>query len=418
MLIPALLVAAQGFAQWTLKECYEKAEANYPLIRQYGLLEQTKGYTLENIATNYLPKFTLGSQATYQSDVTTLPVDFKALGIPVDIPSVSKGQYKVVADVSQAIWDGGQTAAQRSIAKAANEVEKKRTDVSLYAVREKVRQLFFGILAVNERLKILDLKEADLHSNQSVLEALLKNGTAMQSDLDRIRIARLQLEQSRTEQAETQKAFCRALSLFIRQEVSGPEALVKPSPAMLPQKEGLVSRPELRLFEAQTLLIEKHSGAITARLRPVVSLFAQGGYGRPGLNMLEESAGFFALGGLRLSWNFGNFYTRKNEQRILQSNIRSIDLQRETFLLNTQLQLTQDQAEVEKNRRLLLRDEEIVGLRERIKQAGESKYKNGVYTLHELLQDINAEEEARQTKALHEIQYLLHIHNYLHTEGE
>jgi outer membrane protein TolC len=415
ILILTLLAPAPGFTQLTLEDCYEKARMNYPLIRQYDLLEQTERYSLDNISRNYLPRFTLGGQATYQSDVTTLPIDLKSLGIPVDIPTVSKEQYKAVADVNQVIWDGGQTASQRHIARAASEVEKKRTDVSLYAVREKVRQLFFGILAVNERLKILDLKEKDIRANQETAEALLRNGTATQADLDLIRIALLMLGQTRTEQTETQTACCRALSLFIGQEVSSPEVLVKPTDGVL--TAGVVSRPEIRLFEAQTALLGKQSDAITARSRPALSLFAQGGYGRPGLNMLEDNAGFFALGGLRLTWNFGHLYTQKNERRILQSNIQAVDLQRETFLFNTHLQLTQEQAEIEKNRKLLLKDDEIVALRRRIRQAGESKYKNGVYMLHELIRDINAEEEARQTKALHEIQYLLHIHNYLHTEG-
>jgi outer membrane protein TolC len=410
-----LWVSLPVFAQVTLEDCYEKARENYPLIRQYHLLEQTERYSLANIAGNYLPRVTLGGQATYQSDVTTLPLDLETLGIPIHIPTVSKDQYKATVDINQSIWDGGQTLSQRNITKAASEVEKNRTHVSLYAVREKVRQLFFGILAVNERLKILDLKENDLLSNQKTVASLFRNGTATQSDLDQIRIALLQLEQARTEQTETKTAFCRALSLFIGQDVSGPVVWVKPLAEVLPSPA--VSRPELLLFEAQTALFEKQSGAITARSRPVVSLFAQGGYGRPGLNMLKDASDFFALGGVRMTWIFSHLYTQKNERRILQSNIDGIALQRETFLFHTHLQLTQEQAEIEKSRKLLVKDDEIIALRERIKQASESKYQNGVYPLHELIRDINAEEEARQTKALHEIQYLLHVHTYLHTKG-
>ncbi|MDR2139452.1 MAG: transporter, partial [Tannerella sp.] len=84
---------------------------------------------------------------------------------------------------------------------------------------------------------------------------------------------------------------------------------------------------------------------------------------------------------------------------------------------NTDLQLTHEQSEIEKSRKLLRKDDEIIALRKRVKQAGESKYKNGVYPLHELIRDIHAEEEARQTKALHEIQYLLHIYTYKHRKG-
>ncbi|MDR2058043.1 MAG: TolC family protein [Dysgonamonadaceae bacterium] len=413
--ILTFFASISGFAQLTLDDCYAKARANYPLIRQYDLLEQTERYSLANIAKSYLPRVTLNGQASYQSDITALPIDLKSLGIPVDIPTVSNDQYKAAIDVNQLLWDGGQTNSQRTLVKAANEVEKCRTDVSMYAVEEKVCQLFFGILAMNERLKILDLKEKDVLSNKKTVESLLKNGTATQSDLDQINVAQLQIEQTRTEHSETKLAFCRALSLFIREDVHDNTVLVKPTSDFA--SSGAVFRPELTLFDAQITLLAKQSGAITAKNRPVVSLFAQGGYGRPGLNMLKDEFDFFAIGGLRLTWNFGNLYTQKNERHILQSNINAIALQRETFLFITNLQLTQEQSEIEKSRKLLLKDDEIVTLRECVKQAGESKYRNGIYQMSELIRDINAEEEARQTKALHEIQYLLNIHNYRHTKG-
>jgi outer membrane protein TolC len=415
ILILALFASVSGSAQLTLEDCYAKARENYPLIRQYDLLEQSERYSLANIAKNYLPRVTLNGQASYQSDVTTLPIDLKSLGIPADIPSVSNDQYRAAVDVSQMLWDGGQTRAQQNVAKAASEVEKKRTNVSLYDVEARVCQLFFGILAMDERLKILDLKEEDLVSNRKTVESLLKNGTATQSDLDQIDVALLQLEQARIEQTETKLASRRMLALFIREDVSDATLLVKPA-SDFASGSGIF-RPELTLFDAQTALLAKQYEALTARNRPVVSLFAQGGYGRPGLNMLKDDFDFFAVGGVRLTWNFSHLYTQKNERRIVQSNIDAVALQRETFLFNTDLQLTHEQSEIEKSRKLLRKDDEIIALRKRVKQAGESKYKNGVYPLHELIRDIHAEEEARQTKALHEIQYLLHIYTYKHRKG-
>jgi outer membrane protein TolC len=415
LLLLSLLATASVFAQLTLEACYAKARANYPLIRQYDLLDRAERYSLENIARNYLPHATLNGQASYRSDVTTLPIDWQSLGIPLEIPAVSKDQYRAEIEIRQTLWDGGQTAAQRSIAKAAGEVERKRTDVSLYAVEEKVCQLFFGILMMNERLKILDLKEKDLTSNKATVASLLKNGSATQSDLDQIQVALLQLEQTRTEQSETKLALCRMLSLFVHEDLSVNTAPVKPDSRL--SSAPAVHRPELALLEAQESLLEKHYRSITAKNRPLFGLFAQGGYGRPGLNLLRDDFDFFALAGVQLTWNFGNLYTQKNERRILQSNIHSIALQRETLLFNIDLQLTQAHSEIEKTRKLLLRDDEIIALRERLKQTGESKYKNGVYRLHELIRDIQAEEEARQTKALHEIQYLHSVHRYNREKG-
>lgn len=416
ILIISLFACTPGFAQLNLEECHEKARANYPLINQYGLIEKAEQYSLENIAKNYLPQFSLNGQATYQSDVTKIPIDFASMGLPVDIPELDKDQYRATIDLNQVIWDGGNTSAQKKITKASTEIEKKKVDVSLYAIEEKVTQLYFGILAISENLKVLDLKEKDILTNKETIESMLKNGTAMQSDLDQINVELLNMEQFRTEQRWMKKAYCKMLSLFIHEDVSENVNLPKPIDDYSYTSE--ILRPELSLYDSQIALFNAQNSAVTAKNMPKFSLFAQGGYGRPGLNMLNNDFEFFALGGVRLSWNFGNLYTKKNEKRLLNTNISSVDVQRETFLFNTNLQLTEKQSEIEKCKQLLTKDDEIIALRNRVKIASESKYKNGVYQTQELIRDINAEELARQTKVLHEIQYLLSIQNYKHAQGK
>lgn len=411
----SLYACSSGFAQLNIDECCIKARANYPLINQYGLIEKTEQYSLENIAKNYLPQFSLNGQATYQSEVTSIPIDFQSLGLPIEIPELSKDQYKVTIDVNQLIWDGGNISSQKKITKASNEIERKKIDVNLYAVDEKVIQLYFGILAINEKLKVYDLKEQDINSNKKTVESMFRNGTAMQSDLDQINVELLNLDQSRTEQVWLKKAYCNMLSLFINEEVTETTVLEKPSDIFLFSNE--ITRPELSLYDSQTTLYDAQSSSISAKNNPKISLFAQGGYGRPGLNMLNDDFDFFAAGGIKLTWNFGNFYTKKNEKKLLEVNKSNVAVQREAFLFNTELQLTQEQAEIAKYRDLLSKDDDIIELRSRIKQASESKFRNGVYQTNELIRDINAEEQARQSKALHEIQYLFSIHNYKYTRG-
>lgn len=415
ILIISLFSYSSGFAQLTIDVCYEKARANYPLINQYDLIEMSEQYSLENISKNYLPQLTFNGQATYQSDVTKIPIDFKSLGLDVDIPELSKDQYKATIDLNQIIWDGGNTSSQKKITKASSEIERKKVDVSLYAIEEKVTQLYFGILAINEKLKVLDLKEADILSNKETIESMYKNGTAMQSDLDQINVELLNLEQSRTEQFWMKNAYCKMLSLFIHEEVSENTTLYKTSDQYSLSTN--ITRPELSLYDSQISLYDAQNSAVNAKNRPRLSLYAQGGYGRPGFDMLEDEFKLFGIGGVKLSWNIGNLYTKKNEKRILKTNINNIEVQRSTFLFNTDLQLTQELAEIEKCKQLLSKDDGIIDLRNRVKKASESKFKNGVYQTNELIRDINAEEQARQSKALHEIQYLLNIHNYKHTRG-
>ena len=171
------------------------------------------------------------------------------------------------------------------------------------------------------------------------------------------------------------------------------------------------------MYEKQNLLYESQESTIKAKNMPKFSLFAQGGFGRPGLNMLNSDFRTYAVGGVRLSWNIGNLYTKKNEYRLIRNEMNSLETQKETFLFNTNVQLTQIQNEIVKYKMLMVKDKEIIQLRNRVKIAGESKYKNGIYQMNDLIQDINAENKARVTQSLHEMQFLQSIYNYKYTQG-
>lgn len=399
----------------TLEECKEMAVENYPLINQYGLIDMAEKYTLENITKNYLPQFGINAQATYQSDVTKLPFDVSSFPVPIDIPSMSKDQYKAAIEASQLIWDGGVSGSQKKITKANNNVERQSINVSLYSVKEKINQLYFGILSIDEQLKILDLTEKNLQVNREVAQSMFDNGVVMQSDLDLIDVELLDLEQKRIEQISLRKASLEMLSLFIHQQLN--ENVILQKPQEISHLNNDIERPELELYTSQITRYKAEESSVNAKNMLRLNLFAQGGYGRPGLNMLEDKFKFFAIGGIKLSWNFGNLYTRKNEKRLIENSINNVAVQRDVFLFNTNIQLTKEQAEIQKMRKLMEKDNEIIRLRNRVKVASESKYKNGVYQTNELIRDINAEAIAHQSKALHEIQYLINIYNYKHIQG-
>lgn len=406
-----------GQTSLTLEESQQLAVDNYPLIKQYRLIELSERYTLSNIAKNYLPQFGLNAQATYQSDVTKLPIDeIPAPGGAIKIPIQNKDQYKAVIEASQLIWDGGATASQRKITEANTELEKQNVEVNLYAVKERVNQLYFSILSIDEQIKILDLTGKNLLENRKIAQSMFNNGVAGQSDLDLIDVELLNLEQRRIEQKSLRQASVKMLGLFIHRHLEENTVLQRPQETFT--VNGDVLRPELRLFSSRISMLNAQINALNARNMPRLNLFVQGGYGRPGLNMLENEFRPFAMGGVRLTWNFGSLYTKRNEKRLLENSISSIDVQRETFLFGTTVQLTQEQAEIQKTKDLLAKDDDIIRLRNRVKTAGESKYKNGVYQMNELIHDINAAAIAQQSKALHEIQCLMNICKYKYIKGE
>ena len=403
------LTIGQAHAQ-TIDECRRLARENYPLIQRYGLIERSESYTLANASRGYLPQVSFMAQATYQSDVTEVPLN--DLPLPIAIDPLTKDQYKAVVDVSQTIWDGGVIGKQRKIARASAEVEQKQVDADLYTINRRVNNLFFGILLFNEQIKQNALMMGELQRSYDEVSAYIANGIANQSDLDAVKVNQLSIKQRQTELETTRKAYCDMLAYFTGADVNA-ETLRKPIASSSVSQE--INRPELALMDAQFKQLETQKSLLTAKNLPKLGAFFQGGYGKPGLNMLKNEFDLYYIVGARLTWNFSGLYTQKNERRVLAVNQSAIQTQRETFLFNTGMELTQQNSEVDKLRKLMADDEEIIRLRYSIRKTSEVKVANGTLTVTDMLSDLTAEDQARQNKALHEIQLLMSIYEIKNT---
>ena len=413
----ALMLGSPVFAQLSIEECYSKAQANYPLIRQYGLIEKTKEYNLQNAARGYLPQITVSAQATYQSDVTKLPFNAADLGLSgIEIPTVSQDQYKATLDVNQTIWDGGAIRSQRQTLRAEADVEQKNLDVSLYAVNERVNQVYFGILLADAQIRQNQLLQKELERNCHQVETYIDNGVANQSDLDAIRVELLKAKQSEVQLRHTRNAYLTMLGQLIGEKIDEGEELQKPE-VLLPLSMDN-NRPELALYDAQIRHLEAQQNRITAGLMPRLGLFVTGGYGKPGLNMLENSFKAYYLAGVKLTWNIGGFYTQRNDREKIRTNIRSVETQRDAFLFNTELEVTQRNAIIGKYRDQLKYDDEIIRLQRSVREASEVKMANGTLSGTELTRDIHAEQAAVLDKIFHEMQLLSEIYNLKYAINE
>jgi outer membrane protein TolC len=401
-----ILLHPIAFAQLTLEEIQRKARENYPLVQQYELVEKTKEYDLSNANKGYLPQLLLSGKASYQSDVTEIPVTIPG----IDISPLSKDQYQVVLELNQKLWDGGETRARKEIIKQGSEVEKQRIEVELYSLRERVNQLFFGAILLEEHVKLNLLLQDELENNYNKVKALTRNGMANQADIDAIRVEQLKSEQRNTELSAALDAYKQMLSLFIGEEITPETGLIKPEIA-LADFHYTNNRAELRLFDAQNQLYDNTRRSIHSVSLPKIGLFAQGGYGNPGLNMLKDSFQPYFIGGLRLTWNISGLYTRDNNLKQLDVNKQKTDVQRNTFLFNSNLQISQQQNEIKKMQQVIVSDDEIIQLRKKIKEATRIKMENGIASATDLVREINAENMAIQEKTVHEIQLLINIEN-------
>lgn len=400
------LAATLAHAQLTLEKCQRQAQSNYPLVRQYGLIEKVREYDLANAGKGYLPQFSLSGKATYQSDITQLPVTIPG----VDIKTAPKDQYQVMLELQQTLWDGGDIRNKKRLTRAASEVELEKQNVDMYALNDRVNQLFFGILLLDEQLEQNRLLQDDLGRTYQQVSDYMDNGIATQSDLDAVSVERLNTRQQRVELEMSRQAYMYMLAAFIGKELSPETVLTKP----VVEAAGYVGsgenyRPELRWFDAQGKRLDIQEETLKTRLMPRFGLFAQGAYGNPGLNMLKDEFSAYYMAGVRMSWNFGSLYTLKNDRRQIGNTRRQIETNRDVFLFNTRLQATQQDANVLSMRKQMADDDEIIRLRTNIRRAAEAKVENGTMTVTDMLREITAESMAKQAKALHEVQLLMSI---------
>lgn len=410
-LIPFIVFAesmAQGASQLSLHEAHELAIKQYPLTKQRELIFKTTEYTIQNIEKGYWPQVNLNAQATYQSEVTQLPIQMPG------VKPLSKDQYKAYADVNQLIYDGGAIKQQKELQMANAAIEQTKLESSLYQLKERINQLFFGILLIDEQIKQNNLLVSDIQIGLKKVEALIANGTALKSNGDVLHADLLRNTQRLIELRNGKKAYANMLSLFIGKEISATTTFTQPQP-VVPITP--INRIELQTYAAQGKALDVQNRLLTSRTLPKVSLFLQSGAGRPALNMLSNSFEGYYIGGLKLSWSPSIFYTLKKERELLSLSRSSIEVQKETFLFNTNLTLGQQETELEKYQELLQTDEEIIKLRVRIKAAAVAQLENGVINSNDYLREVNAENQARQNKAIHQLQLLLTQYTKLTTSG-
>ncbi len=408
MMLP-LMVTAQ-----TLEECQQAAERNYPLIRQYGLIEKTTELTVANIQKGWLPQVSASAQATYQSDVVAFPEQMQAVyqQMGLNMKGLTKDQYRVGIDVSQTIYDGGAISSQKAVAREQGKVQAAQNEVNIYNVRKRVNEMYFSLLMLDEQIRLNhDLQEL-FNGNEQKLGSMVKRGTAAESDLQNVKAERLNVVQQATSLESQKRMLQRMLSAFCGIEVTHAEKPVLS--AAVPQHQ-TVLRPEMQLFDAQLNLANAQEKALNSAMMPKLGLFAQGFYGYPGLNMFEDMMrrnwSLNGIIGARLTWNIGALYTRKNDKAKLQLQRDLTETNREVFLFNNNLEQIQQNEDITRFQKLMADDEEIITLRSAVRKAAESKLAHGIIDVNDLVREINAENAARVQQSMHEIEMLKQIYD-------
>lgn len=413
VLVMFLMCLAAPIAAVTLKECVRLAEANYPLVSKYKLLEQTNEVELSDINKGWLPGITVYGQATIQNEVPSFPDALRDVmsKLGQDFNGLSPFQYKAGVDVQQTIWDGGMSKAARQTQRASTEVQQNALGVELYSVRQRVEDLYFGILLIDEQIAQSELTLKQLQSNRDKLAAMLRSGVAMQSDVDQVEAQILTVSQQIAQALSTAESYRQVLALFTGLDLVG-QTMEKPSAEMPANMEP--ERPEQDLFDARIRLGEAQRAAVSASLMPKAGFFAQAYYGYPRIDyfqsMRDRTPGFSVMAGIKIQWEIGAFYTRRNKLAQIDLDKAQTEADRETFLFNNRLTAASQTGDIDAIRRVMADDERIVQLRRNVRRAAESQLENGVIDTFTLITKITDENRAEMTARYHEIELLKKIH--------
>lgn len=401
-------------AQITIEQCVEKAMENYPEIRKYDLVSATREIDLSDIDKGWLPRITAYGQATVQNAVPSFPESLSGVlqQMGQSMKGLDKLQYKVGVDISQTIWDGGLSRARRDVSRLTSETQRKYIDVELYAVRQRVENLYFAILLTEEQIAQTGNALALVKGNLEKLRSMLRNGTAMQCDVDMVAAQALTMEQDITRARSVVRGYRQVLEIFIGESLAD-RALVMPY-AQLPS-DMRPERPELSLFENRIAAAQASRRLSDVSLMPKVGFFAQTWYGYPGFDyfksMMNRNLSFNIMAGVKVTWNIDAFYTKKNTARRTAVDTANIMSEKEIFLFNTGMQSVSQQEKISGLRSVMADDAKIIELRTNVRKAAESQLENGVIDATALLTKITDENQAKLTARFHEIQLIQEIYN-------
>ncbi len=406
-IIFALLIFIWSFSAQaqtlTLNECHEQMRNNFPLARQQGLIDQTTKWTIQALMAQYFPQFRLSGQASYQSDVTKIDLEMPQ-GMPaIEVPTPDKDQYKVYLDVSQTVFGGGSLGVQQQFVRAEAEVNKQKVEVELYKLQDKVNQLYFGILLADEQLKQTEILKNDLNNALEKVKVMVKNGVSLETNQLNLEAELISLNQNIKNIETGRQALLEVLGKLIGKNLSKETTLVKPEKVI--PKPNFV-RPEITLIDYQKQTLGLQNRQLAAQNVPEISLFLQGGWGKPALNLFSTEFESYYVGGIRFQWNVSRLYTIIRERRNINTRQKMYDIEKEVFQLNNDIEQTQQRSKINQLKNALKSDNELIALRSKIKETSQVQLENGIITSADFIREANAENQARQMKSLHEIQLI------------
>lgn len=378
----------------TLSQLHAQAEQNWPSYSQLERTQQISDLRIESIRKSWLPEVHFGVSAQYHSEVTSVP--FSAPGVTP--PTQPHDRYSVVMDVQQMIWDGGGSQKRTELEKQSKITNQLKVAVNLYELKEQVNEVFFSILLLEQRLKSMDIIINELQERHNLLKSRVDAGVILSTQLDILKLEMLKVQQSVFELNQMKSAAFEMLEILTGTQLIGSETLI------LDEITSNEIRPELQLFDAQIESIKASIELTKVSLMPKITAFGQGGIGKPGPNIFNDSFSPYFIVGIQGRWQLWDWNRSKRDRQELKLGIETIDESRKSFIRMQYLQIAQQRARIHTIQEQLAIDDEIIALRESVVKSTSSQLDNGVITATEFLIELNAAHQSKLQRRIREIE--------------
>ena len=400
-------LAAQQITRLTLEQCYELAAKNSPLRQQKEWTIAAGNLAEKNVDLKWLPRLDINAQASYQSAVTSLPVKLPN----ITIEELDKDQYRTTLELVQPVYDGGVISNQKKLQQVTTAAEAQKVAIDIYQLRSTINAYFFTVLLMEQDLQLMSLVKQDLGNSLKTITAQVLNGIAVKSNEDLLRAELLKTDQQVIEFNAIKKQALENLAVLTGVSINEQTSLVQP-PSSYDSADSILSRPELKLFDFQQQSIKVQSKLLQAKTNPSFSFFANGGYGKQGLNQLKNEFQWFYLTGVRLNIPLMSHITVHRDKAVLTMQEQVIKQQRANFIQRNQELIIRQKNEIEKFQQLMATDSAILILRASIKENALVKLTNGIITSDDYIRELNAESQARLNQKLHQVSMLQAQYNY------
>lgn len=403
-----LTISSIGWAQngtLSLDSCLQMAKRNYPLIRQNNLIEESEKNNVKIDNKNWLPKASFISKATYQSEV----IEFLGYSFPHD-------SYITALDVEETLLDFGQTKQQKNLDKLSGQADLLKNEVEMYKLIDRVNQVYSNILLTRENISTLNVYKDDINNKRTVLSASVKNGMSLQSNLDELEAEELKTEQSLSEASENLKALYITMGMFINKTVDDSTKMTTDAIVSASASDAF-NRPEEKLFDAQKSMLDVRHKLNNKAALPRLTVGAEGAYGRPGPNFINQDMRFFWQANAALKWNIGSLYNLKTERQNIDISKKMVDVQKDVFEFNLKTALASQAAQINSLKDIIEKDKQIIEKRRSVKETASKQLENGSITTSDYLIELNAEMQATLSQKMHEIKLMNAITNYNSTKG-